>query len=455
MEFLNKLDVNNSKVTEVATPTLGTDAANKDYVDTKLALKAPLASPTFTGTVTAPTFSGALTGSLTGNADTATSATTATGIKGSDTRYNNKAPSSYIGLGADMYLAPTYSRSEFKSISTMGLGSYLTGSYCYVMTHVPWSDISGGKPVQVAYGDGIPCYRVAVDSSAWGAWTPINNGGNADKLDGQQGSYYAPIASPALTGVPTAPTAPLGTNSTQVATTAFVNAEIANDAAPIAHVGATGAAHGLATGAVNGFMSSSDYNKLSGIAASANNYVHPTGDGNLHVPASGTSNTGKVLTATAVAGVYTWARAGAGSTTLADLGITATATEINYTDGVTGSIQSSLDSKIGIYTGTEAPVDTKCLWVDTDSEVNTGITIVPVTLSAASWSSGNYTISNASITSGSVITITPSSTITVAQYDAIAGAKIIENSISAGQVILKALGTVPTIDCPVVLIIEG
>ena len=52
MEFLNKLDVNNSKVTEVATPTLGTDAANKSYVDTALALKAPLASPTFTGTVT-------------------------------------------------------------------------------------------------------------------------------------------------------------------------------------------------------------------------------------------------------------------------------------------------------------------------------------------------------------------------------------------------------------------
>ena len=219
MEFLNIIDANNSKVTEVATPTLGTDAANKGYVDTKLALKAPLASPTFTGTVTA------------------TTATT-------------------------------------------------------------------------------------------------------------------------------------GTSTTQIATTAFVNAEIANDAAPIAHVGATGAAHGLATGAVNGFMSSSDYNKLSGIAASANNYVHPTGDGNLHVPASGTSNTGKVLTATAVAGVYTWASAGAGSTTLADLDITATAAEINYTDGVTGNIQTALDSKIGIYAGAEAPVGINQLWVDTDEEVD-------------------------------------------------------------------------------------
>lgn len=189
MEFLNQLDINNSKVTEVATPTSGTDATNKTYVDTALALKAPIASPTFTGTVTAPTFSG--------------NASTATGIKGSDTRYNNKAPSSYMGLGADMYLAPTYSRSEFKSISTMGLGSYLTGSFCYVMTHVPWEDISGGVPVQFAYGAGVPCYRIAASGTAWGTWTPINNGGNADQLDGQHGSYYAPVASPTFTGTVT------------------------------------------------------------------------------------------------------------------------------------------------------------------------------------------------------------------------------------------------------------
>lgn len=35
-------------------------------------------------------------------------------------------------------------------------------------------------------------------------------------------SIYAPLASPALTGIPTAPTAALRTNSTQLATTAFV-----------------------------------------------------------------------------------------------------------------------------------------------------------------------------------------------------------------------------------------
>ncbi len=47
-------------------------------------------------------------------------------------------------------------------------------------------------------------------------------------------STYAPLASPALTGVPTAPTAASNTNTTQIATTAYVQAEIAEliDAAP-------------------------------------------------------------------------------------------------------------------------------------------------------------------------------------------------------------------------------
>ena len=41
-------------------------------------------------------------------------------------------------------------------------------------------------------------------------------------------SSYAPLASPALTGTPTAPTATAGTNTTQIATTAFVKGEIGN-----------------------------------------------------------------------------------------------------------------------------------------------------------------------------------------------------------------------------------
>lgn len=77
--------------------------------------------------------------------------------------------------------------------------------------------------------------------------------------------------------------------------------------APSSHVGATGTAHGAATTSVNGFMSSADKTKLDGIATSANNYSHPTGDGNLHVPATGTTNNTKVLKAGSTAGSISWA----------------------------------------------------------------------------------------------------------------------------------------------------
>lgn len=73
--------------------------------------------------------------------------------------------------------------------------------------------------------------------------------------------------------------------------------------------------------------------KLDGIATGANNYSHPVGDGNSHIPANGTTNTGKYLQATGTAGVYTWAALPA--TTLATLGVTATAAELNILDGAT------------------------------------------------------------------------------------------------------------------------
>lgn len=53
-------------------------------------------------------------------------------------------------------------------------------------------------------------------------------------------SDKAELASPTFTGTPAAPTATVGTNTTQVATTAFVNAEIANDAPTKTGTGASG-----------------------------------------------------------------------------------------------------------------------------------------------------------------------------------------------------------------------
>jgi YVTN family beta-propeller protein len=64
--------------------------------------------------------------------------------------------------------------------------------------------------------------------------------------------------------------------------------------------------HALVTNSSDGFMSSGDKTKLDGVAVNANNYSHPTGDGNLHVPATGTVNNKKVLMAGATAGNISW-----------------------------------------------------------------------------------------------------------------------------------------------------
>ena len=51
------------------------------------------------------------------------------------------------------------------------------------------------------------------------------------------------------------------------------------------------------------FTKSEVQDKLDGL----NNYIHPTSDGNKHVPATGTINNGKVLKAGATAGTFAWA----------------------------------------------------------------------------------------------------------------------------------------------------
>lgn len=60
--------------------------------------------------------------------------------------------------------------------------------------------------------------------------------------------------------------------------------------------------HDVATAEAAGFMSATDKAKLNGIAAGANAYAHPTGDGSRHVPATAAGDGGKVLRAAAAAG---------------------------------------------------------------------------------------------------------------------------------------------------------
>lgn len=97
-------------------------------------------------------------------------------------------------------------------------------------------DIPAGSTANYIRGDGsnvnlaAPVRATTLSGFVAGSGT-ITTGDSIltafNKLVGNQ-DLKAPLSSPALTGTPTAPTAPLGTNTTQVATTAGVLAEIGN-----------------------------------------------------------------------------------------------------------------------------------------------------------------------------------------------------------------------------------
>lgn len=64
----------------------------------------------------------------------------------------------------------------------------------------------------------------------------------------------------------------------------------------------------VATTSVAGLMSASDKTKLDGVASGANNYVHPTGDGNRHVPTTDSGETQKFLKSnSSIGGAPDWA----------------------------------------------------------------------------------------------------------------------------------------------------
>ena len=70
-----------------------------------------------------------------------------------------------------------------------------------------------------------------------------------------------------------------------------------------------------------------------------NNYSHPTGDGNLHVPATGTSNNGKVLKAGSTAGSISW-----GTLSASDVGAAPSSTVSCTTANVKSALGTGSDT---------------------------------------------------------------------------------------------------------------
>lgn len=173
----------------------------------------------------------------------------------------------------------------------------------------------------------------------------------------------APLASPSLTGTPTAPTASAGTDSAQVATTAFVQAAIgAIDSGVVSVAGKTGAvtlvkadvsdlAAVTTTEGETGLMTAADKSKLNGIAAGAE--VNQNAFANVKVGTTTIAADGKTDTLELAAGSNVTLTPDATGDK-----VTIAATDTTYSDATTsasGLMSASDKTKLnGIASGAEA-----------------------------------------------------------------------------------------------------
>lgn len=81
--------------------------------------------------------------------------------------------------------------------------------------------------------------------------------------------------------------------------------------------------------------------------------------------------------------------------------------------------------------------------------------IIETTLLSTGWSEKQYTLTSDLITENNYISISFGKNISLEQYDCLAKAKIICVTQVNGQIIIKSLGTVPNIDIPIIIVIEG
>lgn len=124
-------------------------------------------------------------------------------------------------------------------------------------------------------------------------------------------------------------------------------------------------------------LSTEDYTtaekiKLSGIATGANNYTHPTGDGNSHVPATGTTNSGKVLKAGTTANSASWGNVDWSE--IANKPTTFTATAHTHSISEVTNLQTTLDAKVNISDVVTTATASKILKLDANAKLPANIT---------------------------------------------------------------------------------
>ena len=171
-----------------------------------------ITSPTITGTGTiAGTFTGNLTGNVTGTVS-GNAGTVTNGVYTTDTGTVTSAM-----IANDTIVNADINSSAQIAYGKLNLANSVTNADINASAAIEWTKIAPSSTVsatELGYLDGVTsAIQTQIDSKL---------------ATSTAASTYAPLASPALTGVPTAPTAAANTNTTQIATTAYVQTEIAD-----------------------------------------------------------------------------------------------------------------------------------------------------------------------------------------------------------------------------------
>lgn len=193
----------------------------KDHVDAIEAAYAPKASPAFTGNPTAPT-------PANGDNDTsiATTAFVQTAIGGVLTKSvaggaNVTLTAAEAGNGI-LIFSGILSANITVFVPDTPTSTWVVSNNCTGGFSITMKTTTGAAGVSINQGKHAPIFSNS--NGMWLALTDLVTLGAAPVSHSH--AEYATLASPALTGTPTAPTAAQGTNTTQVATTAFVKNEI-------------------------------------------------------------------------------------------------------------------------------------------------------------------------------------------------------------------------------------
>ena len=178
---------------------------NEADADAAIALKADIASPTFTGTPAAPTASAGT--NTTQLATTAFVAAAVAAVIDSAPGALDTLNELAAALGDDANFSTT-----------------ITNSIAAVQADVDQNEVDGDA------ADAALSARITTleaDPTTASAVAAVQADVDQNEADADAALLLkAPLASPALTGTPTAPTAAADTNTTQVATTAYVQTEI-------------------------------------------------------------------------------------------------------------------------------------------------------------------------------------------------------------------------------------